>query len=47
MERENIERDIKNFLYLAEFGENKSSNTIRSMKKDLYQLAQYLKDIEK
>lgn len=47
MERENIERDIKDFLYLAEFGENKSLNTIRSMKKDLYQLAQYLKDIEK
>lgn len=47
MERGDIERDIKDFLYFAEFGENKSSNTIRSMKKDLYQLAQYLKDIEK
>lgn len=47
MERGDIERDIKDFLYFAEFGENKSSNTIKSMKKDLLQLTQYLKEIEK
>lgn len=47
MEEKNIERDIRDFLYFAEFGENKSSNTVKSMRKDLLQLAQYLKDIEK
>lgn len=47
MERGDIEKDIRDFLYFAEFGENKSSNTVKSMKKDLLQLAQYLKDIEK
>lgn len=47
MEKKNIEREIKDFLYLAEFGENKSLNTVRSMKKDLYQMAQYLYDTEK
>lgn len=47
MERGTIEKDIKNFLYFAEFGENKSRNTIKSMKKDLLQLSQYLLEIEK
>ena len=44
---ENIEKNIKDFLYTAEFGENKSFNTIKSMKKDLSQLKEYLKEIEK
>lgn len=44
---ENIEKDVKEYLYFAEFGENKTSNTIRSLKKDLSQLVEYLKDIEK
>lgn len=44
---ETIEKNIKDFLYTAEFGENKSLNTIKSMKKDLSQLKEYLKDIEK
>lgn len=43
----NIEKDIKDFLYFEEFGNNKSSNTIKSMKKDLFQLAEYLNEIEK
>lgn len=30
---ENIEKNIKDFLYFAEFGENKSLNTIKSLKK--------------
>ena len=47
MEKKNIEREIKDFLYLAEFGENKSLNTVRSLKTDLYQMAQYLYDTEK
>ena len=47
MERGYIEKDIKDFLYFAEFGDNKSPNTIKSMKKDLIQLAEYLKQIEK
>ena len=38
----NIEKDIKDFLYFEEFGNNKSPNTIKSMKKDLFQLAEYL-----
>lgn len=47
MERGYIKKDIKDFLYFAEFGDNKSPNTIKSMKKDLIQLAEYLKQIEK
>lgn len=47
MEKRNIERDIKDFLYFAEFGDNKSSNTVKSMRKDLLQLAQYLNEIER
>lgn len=43
----NIEKDIKDFLYFEEFGNNKSLNTIKSMKKDLFQLAEYLNEIEK
>lgn len=43
----NIEKDIKDFLYFEEFGNNKSPNTIKSMKKDLFQLAEYLNEIEK
>ena len=42
----NIEKDIKDFLYFEEFGNNKSPNTIKSMKKDLFQLAEYLNEIE-
>ena len=44
---ENIEKNIKDFLYFEEFGNNKSPNTIKSMKKDLFQLAEYLNEIEK
>lgn len=44
---ETIEKNIKDFLYIAEFGENKSLNTIKSMRKDLSQLMEYLKEIEK
>lgn len=43
----NIEKDIKDFLYFEEFGNNKSPNTIKSMKKDLFQLVEYLNEIEK
>lgn len=43
----NIEKDIKDFLYFEEFGNNKSPNTIKSMKKDLFQLSEYLNEIEK
>ena len=43
----NKEKDIKDFLYFEEFGNNKSPNTIKSMKKDLFQLAEYLNEIEK
>lgn len=43
----NIEKDIKDFLYFEEFGNNKSPNTIKSMKKDLFQLSEYLNVIEK
>lgn len=42
-----IEKNIKDFIYFAEFGDNKSLNTIKSMKKDLIQLAEYLEKIEK
>ena len=44
---ENIDKYIKDFLYIMEFGENKSLNTIKSMKKDLSQLSVYLREIEK
>lgn len=44
---ENIDRYIKDFLYVMEFGENKSLNTIKSMKKDLSQLSDYLRTVEK
>ncbi len=47
METNEIEKDIKKFLYFAEFGENKSPNTVKSMRKDLEQLTHYLKEIEK
>ena len=43
----NIDKNIKDFLYFAEFGENKSLNTIKSLKKDLSQLSEYLKNTEK
>lgn len=45
--RGDIEKDIRDFLYFAEFGDNKSSNTIKSMRKDLLQLVEYLREIEK
>lgn len=44
---ENIDKYIKDFLYIMEFGENRSLNTIKSMKKDLSQLSVYLREIEK
>ena len=44
---ENLDKNIKDFLYYAEFGKNKSLNTIKSLKKDLSQLSEYLKNIEK
>ena len=44
---ENIDKYIKDFLYRMEFGENKSLNTIKSMKKDLSQLSIYLREIRK
>lgn len=47
MDRDNLELNIKDYLYFAEFGENKKQNTIRSMKKDLSQLLEYLIVIEK
>lgn len=46
MELDNLELNIKDYLYLAEFGENKKHNTIKSMKKDLSQLLEYLRDVE-
>lgn len=44
---ENIDKYIKDFLYVIEFGENKSLNTVKSIRKDLSQLSVYLKEIEK
>lgn len=42
-----MEKDIKDFIYFTEFGENKTANTIRGMKKDLSQLREYLVNTEK
>lgn len=39
-----FQKIIKNFLFYSEFTENKSENTIKSLKKDLEQLEEYLKD---
>lgn len=47
MENENFEKNIREYLYFAEFGENKSQNTILSLKKDLFQFSKYLLEIEK
>lgn len=47
MEKDDLEKNIRNYLYFAEFGENKSINTIVSLKKDLSQLAEYLLGMEK
>lgn len=38
---------IKEFLYFIEFAENKTHHTVRSIKKDLTQLQEYLVEIEK
>lgn len=43
---EEIEKLMKDCLHSAEFGENKSSHTIRALKKDLYQFLEYLKEYE-
>lgn len=42
-----MEKQIKDYLYFAEFGENKKRNTIVSLKKDLKQFRKYLKNVEK
>lgn len=47
MEKEDLEKNIRDYLYFAEFGENKSINTVISLKKDLSQLCEYLQKIEK
>ena len=47
MENENFEKNIREYLYFVEFGENKSQNTILSLKKDLFQFSKYLLEIEK
>lgn len=39
-----FQKNIKNFLFYSEFRENKSENTIKSLKKDLEQLEEYLKE---
>ncbi|MDP0489217.1 MAG: tyrosine-type recombinase/integrase [Fusobacterium sp. JB021] len=39
-----FQKNIKNFLFYSEFTENKSENTIKSLKKDLEQLEEYLKE---
>ena len=47
MEKDDLEKNIRDYLYFAEFGENKSINTVISLKKDLSQLCEYLNEIEK
>ena len=47
MEKDDLEKNIRDYLYFAEFGENKSINTIVSLKKDLSQLSEYLLGMEK
>lgn len=44
---EEIEKMIRDCLYSAEFGENKSSHTIRALRKDLQQFFGYLIENEK
>jgi integrase/recombinase XerD len=44
---DSIEKCIMDFLYVAEFAENKKINTVRSLKKDLAQFNNYLKTKEK
>lgn len=39
-----FQKNIKNFLFYSEFTENKSENTIKSLRKDLEQLEEYLKE---
>lgn len=41
-----FEKILKNFLFYSEFTENKSENTIKSLKKDLEQFIEYLKENE-
>lgn len=47
MDKDDLELNIKDYLYFAEFGENKSLNTIMSLRRDLSQLLEYLVNIEK
>ena len=42
IEKINIEKAIKNFIYYLEFEENKKNNTVISIKKDLNQFLEYL-----
>ena len=42
IERINLEKTIKNFIYYLEFEENKKNNTVISIKKDLNQFLKYL-----
>lgn len=42
IEKINIEKTIKNFIYYLEFEENKKNNTVISIKKDLNQFLEYL-----
>lgn len=41
-----MEKAIKDFIYYEKFAQNKSENTLKSYKKDLYQLREYLEDSE-
>lgn len=41
-----FEKILKNFLFYSEFTENKSENTIKSLKKDIEQFIEYLKENE-
>lgn len=47
MDKDDLELNIKDYLYFAEFGENKSLNTVMSLRRDLSQLLEYLVNIEK
>lgn len=42
VEKTNVEKTIKNFIYYLEFEENKKYNTVISIRKDLNQFSEYL-----
>ena len=42
IEKINIEKTIKNFIYYLEFEENKKNNTVISIRKDLNNFLEYL-----